>query len=230
MKQTYSLMGKSLKRRELLVSVLGTLTCIAIKPSSNAQTQSSNGLSENTKAVLQELEKMQGRYSNVPPSDGQFLNMLINIAKAQNVLEVGTSNGYSAIWIALALVRTGGFLTTIEIDHERVMMAKDNLKKAGLASRVKVIEGDAHKIVPTLEGKFDFVFLDADKGREHDYFSYLYPNKLKPGSIILVHNAIQMKGMMRRYIELISSHPEFDTVFVSTTLKDGFILSFWKVL
>jgi len=193
--------------------------------------QESKALREREKALepfLQQLEKMRGKYSNVPRSDGQLLNMLVKISCAKNVLEVGTSNGYSAIWLCLALEETDGHLTTIEINPERVKLAEENLKQAKLIHRVTILEGDAHKIVPTLEGPFDFVFLDADKGREQDYFSYLYPKKLKRGAVIAVHNAIRMRQVMRQYLEMITSHDEFDTVMVSTTLDDGFAISYWR--
>ncbi len=196
-----------------------------------AMEQGEPSLREREQAIeplLKELEAVRGRFSNVPRSDGQFLNLLVKTAQAKRVLEVGTSNGYSAIWLCLALEETDGHLTTIEIDPERVKLAKENLKRAGLSHRVTFLEGDAHKIVPTLEGPFDFVFLDADKGREHDYFGYLYPKKLLPGAIIAVHNAIRFRQAMRRYFELMQTHPEFDTVVVSTTLDDGIAVSYWR--
>lgn len=219
-----------MQRRELLAAAFGALGWLAVKSGTTAETNSSS-LRERYKEVeliLQELETMRAKFSNVPRTDGQLLNMLVKIAQAKNALEVGTSNGYSAIWLCLALEETDGRLTTIEINPERVKMAKENLKKAKLEHRVTVIEGDGHKVVPTLEGKFDFVFLDADKGREQDYFSYLYPKKLLPGALIAVHNAIRMRRAMSRYIDMITSHPEFDTVFVSSTLDDGFVISYWR--
>lgn len=216
-----------MKRRDLLIAALGGLGWSAVETSTKAQ--ESKTLREQEGAIeplLRELETLRFMYSNVPRTDGQFLNILIKAAQAKHVLEVGTSNGYSAIWICRALEETDGHLTTIEIDPERVRLAKENLKRAGLAHRVTFLEGDAHRIVPTLKGPFDFVFLDADKGREHDYFSYLYPKKLMPGAIIAVHNAIRMRRTMQRYLDMITTHPEFDTVSVSTTLDDGFAISY----
>lgn len=218
-----------MKRRNLLNATVGGLGWLVAQ--AVASIKDETPLREKEKAIeplLREMETQRGRFSNVPRTDGQFLNLLIKLSRSKRVLEVGTSNGYSAIWICLALEETDGHLTTIEIDPERVKLAKENLRRAGLDLRVSFLEGDAHKIVPTLEGPFDFVFLDADKGREQDYFSYLYPKKLTPGAIIAVHNAIRMRRAMQRYFDMMNNHPEFDFLTVSTTLDDGFAISYWR--
>lgn len=218
-----------MRRREFLTTAAGSLSLLTAQ--AFALAPENNSLREREKEIeplLRELEAVRGRFSNVPRTDGQFLNMLVKISRSRHVLEVGTSNGYSAIWLCLALEETDGHLTTIEIDPERVRLAKENLKRAGLDHRVTFLEGDAHKIVPTLKGPFDFIFLDADKGREQDYFGYLYPKKLLPGALILVHNAIRMRRAMQRYLDMINAHPEFDTLMMSTTLDDGFAVSYWR--
>lgn len=177
--------------------------------------------------LLAELEAKRGTYTNVPRKDGEFLNLLVKLVGAKNALEIGTSNGYSAIWITLGLEKTGGKLTTIEIDPQRVQEAKENLGKVGLASRVTFLEGDAHKVSRTLEGPFDFIFLDADKGNEMDYFNKLF-SKLQPGGVFVLHNAIRFKEQMRPYLEHVSKHPQLDTVILSLTMEDGFSLSYKK--
>ncbi|OGB93954.1 MAG: hypothetical protein A2Z31_06535 [candidate division NC10 bacterium RBG_16_65_8] len=139
---------------------------------------------------------------------------------------MGTSHGYSAIWLGLALEETGGRLTTIEIDRARHDLARRNVAQAGLAQRVTLVQGDAHAAIPTLDGPFDFVFLDADKEGQVDYFHKLYPRKLAPGGLIAVHNAIRQAGAMREYLDLVRNHSDFDTVTISATLDDGFCLSY----
>jgi predicted O-methyltransferase YrrM len=176
---------------------------------------------------LPELEAKRNVYLNVPRKDGEFLHLLVQLTSAKNVLEVGTSNGYSAIWMALGLEETGGKLTTIEIDPERVKEAKENLGQVGLADRVTFLEGDAHQVCRTLEGPFDLIFLDADKGNEMDYFNTLFP-KLQPGGVLLVHNAIRAKEAMREYLDTVSQHPQLNTVIVSLTMDDGFAVSYKK--
>src|SRR5207249_303307 len=113
--------------------------------------------------VLREMETKGGKFLNVQRKDGQFLSLLIKATRAKNVIELGTSHGYSALWISSALQETGGKLTTIEILPERVQVAKKYLAESGLSDRVTFKEGDAHEIVPGLEEVFDFVFLNADK-------------------------------------------------------------------
>jgi predicted O-methyltransferase YrrM len=93
---------------------------------------------------------------------------------------------------------------------------------------VTCLEGDAHQVVPTLAGPFDFVFLDADKDGQSDYFAKLYPNKLLPGGLIAVHNAIQSKEPMQDYLQMIRQHPDFDSVTLSLTMHDGFSVSYRK--
>ncbi|MBI2949209.1 MAG: O-methyltransferase [Verrucomicrobia bacterium] len=178
--------------------------------------------------TLAELEAKGGNFLNVPKPDGEFLRLLIQATRAKSILELGTSHGYSAIWISLGLEETDGKMTTVEILSERIELAKKHLAQAGLAHRVTFKEGDAHKIVPTLEGPFDFVFLDADKDGLMDYFQKLYPKKILPGGLLAVHNAISRKEAMKGYLEMIRQHPDFDSVIVSLTMEDGFSLSYRK--
>jgi predicted O-methyltransferase YrrM len=176
--------------------------------------------------ILDEMESKIGRYWSTPRKDAEFLHLMVKATRAVDVLEVGTSQGYSAIWMGLALEETGGRLTTIEIDSKRHNVAEKNVRDAGLAGRITLIRGDAHREIPALKGPFDFVFLDADKDGQMDYFNKLYPKKLAPGGMIAVHNAISEAGDMKDYTETIRSLPDFDTVIVSTTLSDGISLSY----
>ena len=176
--------------------------------------------------LMAEMEAKGPQFLSVPRKDGQFLNLLVKATRAKNVLEIGTSHGYSAIWTSLALEETGGHMTTVEIRSDRVALAKEHLARAGLSHRVTFKEGDAHKIVPTLDGPFDFVFLDADKEGQVDYFNKLFPEKLPRGAALVSHNAIRHKENMREYLDLVKNHPEFDTVILSLTMEDGFAVSY----
>jgi predicted O-methyltransferase YrrM len=176
--------------------------------------------------VLEEMEAQGPRYWSVPRKDGELLHFLVKATQARNVLEIGTSHGYSAIWMGLALEETGGRLTTIEIDRTRHDLARKRLGEANLLQRVTLVRGDAHAEVPKLAGLFDFVFLDADKEGQVDYFHALHPRTLAPGGILAVHNAIRQAGAMRDYLALVRSHRDFDTVTVSATMEDGFCLSY----
>ncbi|NPV05998.1 MAG: O-methyltransferase [Syntrophaceae bacterium] len=176
--------------------------------------------------VLDAMESKIGHYWSVPRKDGEFLSLMVKATRATRILEVGTSQGYSAIWMALGLQETGGRLTTIEIDRGRHAIAQRNVREAGLAGRILLIRGDAHTEIPRLAGPFDFVFFDADKDGQVDYFQKLHPAKLAPGAIIAVHNAVSAAGDLKEYTEMIRRHPEFDTVIVSATTGDGMCLSY----
>jgi len=178
------------------------------------------------KRLLDEMEAKGYQYWSVPRKDGEFLHLMVKATRARNVLELGTSHGFSAIWMGLGLEETGGRLTTIEIDRERYDLARKHVSDAGLSQRVTCIQGDAHVEVARLEGPFDLVFLDADKEGQMDYFKKLFPKKLVPGGILSVHNAIRQAHSMRDYLEMIRKHPDFDTVFLSVTMDDGFCLSY----
>jgi predicted O-methyltransferase YrrM len=182
--------------------------------------------SEQIQSVLSAMEAKGAGFLSVPRKDGEFLKLLIKVSRARNVLEVGTSHGYSAIWISLGLEEADGKLTTIEILPERVQLAKHHLKEAGLSQRVTFLEGDAHKVVPALEGPFDFVFLDADKEGQMDYFKKLYPGKLVPGGLLVVHNAIRAADPMKDFLGMIRQHQDFDSVTLSLTMDDGFCVNY----
>lgn len=124
---------------------------------------------------------------NVPESDARLLYDLIIKGKYKNALEIGTSTGYSGIYIAWALSKTGGKLITIEINEERHKAAVENFKKAGLSEYIDARLADAHALVKELQGPFDFVFSDADKGWLKNYFRDLDP-KLVVGGCYATHN------------------------------------------
>lgn len=124
---------------------------------------------------------------NVPEADGRALHDLIVEKKYRRVLEIGTSTGRSAIWMAWALSRTGGHLTTIDIDEGRYAEAVKNFKEAGVSAFITATLGDAHDVVPRLAGPFDMVFIDADKDWYTNYAKAVVP-KLAPGGALTAHN------------------------------------------
>lgn len=224
----------SMKRRDFLRTTTGAVGLVTLlegfSPVRLAGAEgATSGTSKSKEAINQLLTEMEDKgrqFLSVPRKDGQFLNLLVKAVRAKSVLEVGTSHGYSALWFALALEETDGHLTTIEIDPERVKLAKAHFTRAGLSHRVTFKEGDAHKIVPTLDGPFDFVFLDADKEGQMDYFHKVFPGKLPPGGILAVHNAIRFRETMKEFLEMLGKHPDFDSVVLSLTMEDGFSVSY----
>lgn len=127
------------------------------------------------------------RDMNVPQVDGQTLHDIIVEHGYTRALEIGTSTGHSGIWIAWALSKTGGRLITIDIDEARHREALENFKQAGLSAFIDARLGDAHEIVPALEGPFDFVFSDADKNWYRNYLDAVLP-KLEIGGCYTTHN------------------------------------------
>jgi len=221
-------------RREFLAAAGGILGAFAAaaRPSSTFAGAAQGGTppvardQARLRKLLEDMDAKGHRHWSVPRKDGEFLQFLVKAIRAKSVLEIGTSHGFSAIWMGLALEETDGRLTTLEIDRTRHDLARRHVTEAGLAERVTLIHGDAHARVITLTGPFDFVFLDADKEGQVDYFHKLYPRMLAPGGILAVHNAIRQAAAMRNYLDLVRTHPDFDTVTVSATMDDGFCLSY----
>ena len=141
------------------------------------------------KQVQSFLDNHRGawRDMNVPETDGRLLHELIIKNNYKSALEIGTSTGYSSIWIAWALSKTGGKLITIEIDKERHGEAVANFKAAGLSEFIDARLADAHKLVKELKGPFDFVFCDADKEWYKQYFIDVSP-KIQVGGCYTAHN------------------------------------------
>lgn len=151
---------------------------------------------------------------NVPAVDGQTLHNIILEHKYTRALEIGTSTGHSGIWIAWALSKTGGKLITIDIDERRHNQALENFEKAGLLEFIDARLGDAHEIVPALEGPFDFVFSDADKNWYKNYLIAVLP-KLEVSGCYTTHNISSgRRGRSRgssSYLDYLYSLPNLET-------------------
>jgi len=155
------------------------------------------------------------RDMNVPEVDGRTLYDIIIKNNYTRALEIGTSTGHSSIWIAWALSKTGGKLITVEIDERRHQQALENFKEAGLSEFIDARLGDAHKIVPALEGPFDFVFSDADKNWYKNYLDAVLP-KLEVGGCYTTHNVYMGSGRRGRsrnsdYLDYLLSLPNLET-------------------
>jgi len=172
-------------------------------------------------AVLDDMDRNQrGGMMNVQIEDGRLLRMLTEAVGAKHVVEIGTSNGYSGIWLSLALQKTGGKLTTHEINAERAALARENFKKAGVDGSVTLVEGDAHENVTKIKEPIDVVFIDADKEGYTDYLNKLLP-LVRPGGVILAHN-INPRMADPKYIEAITTNPDLESMLhgqMSVTLK-----------
>jgi len=164
-------------------------------------------------SVLQDMDESQSRgMMNVPQEDGRLLRLLAEATGAKHIVEIGTSNGYSGLWMLLALRTTGGKLTTYEIDRERAALARENFNKAGVGDMVTIVLGDAHEEAPKLKEQIDMLFLDADKEGYIDYLEKLMP-LMRPGGIIVAHN-MTMRQADPNYVKAITTNPDLETLFL----------------
>ena len=173
-------------------------------------------MNDSTKKVLQELEVF-GRnhegYYNISADTGEFFHILVLISKAKNILEIGTSNGYSAIWLAEAAKQNKGKITTIEISEHKAKTASENFKRANLDKTIKIVHGDALSEIPKLKKKFDFLFLDAIKEDYINYFKLACP-KLTKNAIIVADNAIMFERYMKDYLNYVRNNKNLRSVLV----------------
>lgn len=180
----------------------------------SAQAQYPTAENEMDRKVLKFLKEQSGNWRdmNVPVTDGRILYDLILEGNYKNALEIGTSTGHSAIWIAWALSKTGGKLITLEIDKKRYLEALANFKKAGLSEYIDARLGDAHDLVPALTGSFDFVFCDADKWWYKNYFIAMEP-KITKGGCFVAHNTNMRSSDIREFLEYVQNLSSFTTSF-----------------
>lgn len=168
-------------------------------------------------AVMDDMQDHQAHgMGNVLPEDGRLMRMLAESVEAKHIVELGTANGYSAMWFCLALRSTGGKLTTHEIDPQRIAMAKENFKRAGVEGLVTLVEGDAHETIKTLEGPIDVVLLDAEKEGFTDYLSRLLP-LVRKGGLIIAHDSSGQAHMMDDYFKAITEDRNLETVLVDAS-------------
>jgi predicted O-methyltransferase YrrM len=125
----------------------------------------------------------------IGPATGTLINLLIKEAKAKRILEVGTSFGYSGIWLAEAARATGGRVTTLEIHSGKADYARAMWAKAGLADHIECLIDDARLSIDQLPGPFDFVLIDLWKDLYVPCFELIYP-KLAPGAIVVADNML----------------------------------------
>lgn len=178
--------------------------------------------------LLREMEDqaLQETIPVVTPTVGNFLNLLVSMGNSQAILEIGTAIGYSTIWLARAAEKTGGHVTTIDMNKDRRARALIYFERAGIQNIVTALEGDARKILPTIDSTFDFIFIDAAKGEYLEYLNLIYP-LIAPGGVLVVDNVLfrgwvvpgsdfapkydRMVNGLRRFLEDLCQNPDFTT-------------------
>jgi len=176
-------------------------------------TAAAHGQTSDQQKLLQQIKAADAEKLSLSEEDGRFLRVMIVSSNAKRVLEIGGANGYSAIWMGLALRQTGGRLVSIEYDPTRARIAADNVRKAALSDIVTVVPGDAFEAVPKLQGEFDFVFLDAWK-RDYKRFLDLLLPRMRARGLFLAHNVVNKQAEMREFLSAIHSSPELWTTIV----------------
>ena len=198
-----------------------SLLFISMRPLTEKEQQN---IDQKVRSFL-DSRKSQWDDMNVPEADGQVLYNLIIRNNYKNALEIGTSTGHSALWIAWALSKTGGKLITIEINERRYKEALENFKQAGVADYIDARLDDAHQLVKELEGPFDFVFSDADKDWYTNYFKDIFP-KLQVGGCFTAHN-VSNTGLygIRDFLSHLDSLKNVETT-IDRSSRSGISISY----
>lgn len=149
---------------------------------------------------------------NITEDTGEFLSVMLTALDAVNVLEVGTSNGYSTIWIASS-IGAAGKVTTLEILDHKITMAKENFSKAGLADKIDIVKTDAAEFFEKNTTVYDMVFLDAERV-EYMKFADAAIDAVRPGGILLCDNAISHADEMDDFINYVKASGKFRTCTV----------------
>mgnify|MGYP003857621319 CR=1 FL=1 len=201
-----------------------TSAALAMAPATGGAQQAGAELDRRVEAYLK-AERNNWDYLNVPYQDGKILHDLIVKGGHKAILEVGTSTGHSTIWLAWAAAKTGGRVTTIEIDRARHEKALAHLQKAGVAAFVDARLADAHVLVKTLPGPWDFVFQDADKEWYLQYFLDLAP-KISSKGCYTAHNVARpYSSETVAFLDTARKRADFSFRFAENASDEGISIS-----
>jgi predicted O-methyltransferase YrrM len=153
------------------------------------------------------------RLRQITPDVGRFLHTLVLATKPRVILEIGTSGGYSTIWLATAARVIGGHVTTLEIDPVKAGLAEENLRAAGLADEVNVRLGDAFAYLRDLDTRVDFAFLDAEKEDYLGFYELIVP-LMNPGAVLVADNLISHELDLAEFRERALSDERLSVVIV----------------
>ena len=181
-------------------------------------------MEQQLRALLRELEETgqandaqqqdrRNKMLNLEPETAQVISMLIRNGQRKHILEIGTSNGYSTIWLAEATHKVAGHVTSIDRDMHKQQLADANLQRAGLRQSVTLICGDATEIVASLSGPFDCVFFDADRLSAPAQLKLLLP-KLAPDALVLADNVLSHPEEIAEYLKTLASIPFFEHLVI----------------
>lgn len=154
------------------------------------------------------------RMLNITRDTGEFLAVLVRATLARRVLEAGTSNGYSTLWLAEAARAIGGAITTVELAEYKLGLASVNFQRSGLAPFITLIHDDAGRLLDrSAQEAFDFIFLDSERPEYPAWWPRIR-RVLRPGGMLVVDNAISHAAEMAPFVALVKADRLFATSLV----------------
>jgi len=175
-------------------------------------------MNERVASLLQEIEAFgkandarvtdrSQKMLNITPRAGEFLSILVRLQGAKRVLEIGTSNGYSTLWLADAVSSTDGIVETVEMNPEKVGLARINFERAGLSRFISLVEADAAEVLAAAaDSIYDFVFLDSERTEYLWWWPYVL-RVLRPGGLAVCDNAISHKHELEQFTAAVHRTP-----------------------
>ncbi|MBD2703471.1 class I SAM-dependent methyltransferase [Spirosoma sp. BT702] len=159
----------------------------------------------------QQATRREEKLLNITPETGPFLALLIKAMGATAILEIGTSNGYSTIWLADAAQNTGGHVTTIEQSAVKADQARENFGQAAVTDTITLLQSPAEAVLPTLSAEeFDFIFLDSNRNQYVGWWNLLFAI-LKPGGLMVVDNAVSHEAELADFTLLLNQSTSVET-------------------
>ena len=207
--------------------VVAVMLCVAVTSFAGLMVYAADQNKTSPEFRKQFIENFNRTSLNTTVGDAMMLRILVESSRAKRGVEVGSASGFGAINMGIAFERTGGHLWTHDINPAAVKETRENLAKVGMENIVTVVEGDALKTLPNIEGPVDFVFIDALKQDYFKYFKILEP-KLKVGAIVVADNVIQSAKAMKDFLDYVQTSPDYDTVTIRASMEknDGMTISY----
>jgi predicted O-methyltransferase YrrM len=154
------------------------------------------------------------RMLNITRDTGEFLSVLVRATGARRILEIGTSNGYSTLWLAEAAGATGGSVATVELSEYKVGLAAKTFARSGLVPLVSLLHEDAGRVLQrSADGAFDFVFLDSERAEYPAWWPQVR-RVLRSGGLLVADNAVSHREQLAPFVALVGADPQFTTAVV----------------
>jgi predicted O-methyltransferase YrrM len=153
------------------------------------------------------------RIQALHPDSGRLLYVLALAQGAKHIVEVGTSHGYSTLWLAAAAQANGGQVITCDINPERITAARQNFADAGLGDVIEILEGDARETLRSRGEPVDLLFIDSTKSYYETFFDIVYPRLVK-GGIVVADNVLSHRDELEDYISYVENHPNLESAMI----------------